>query len=654
MTMLSIAFTVLGSLILLRSALLLFFAEMGRKQDLIKHIYKSGTDFHIAIVIPFTDSRKALAFQDLMQALEKQDYPVSRLGIHIVTTEANQYGLPMPGELPSHAKVWTYPQRPANRGQLVCWLVERLLAAGGPSKLFVFLEPDDIIRPDFLKNVTTRAFDCFAIQGYLALKRPPKGPISQIVALSNRLINRIENAGRFHMGLSCRLMSSGWVVRQEVLEMLPFRQVDELDNLEYTALLNLNGYRVHWAPNVVVYKEDRVTFPSQMHRIAQSIPTRLGMLVQYVPKLLWQGISKLELNALEQAWCIAKPPGFVLGLIAATVAVSFMQDPNGLAGFYAFGAFTLAFWSLQLMSLAVARCGLGDILFSIAVTPLVYALGLVALPFYLVRVGIESVMNLSTQNRQARIGKRFDESQPAAKTDMSVKEKPARQEKSKKSNRKPRRFAVDFDTTLESPTADMYAADYVMEDKPVATSQWVTTTELAEDPFTQIYQDQLNRQEAPLQEASKEPTSVTTTLPITNGKNAVMCSITTVTDYDSNGDPAYHLIFEYKNLSFTTRTYSILDDAFEALQDKLRAKGFTLVSCGSCSNFYHPQPGQELFAPGVGYCLYGKLGSAINPNTDTVSAVTESCDSYTTTPSRSSIVKDWATSVDQRPLSSRF
>jgi len=258
MTLLAIPLILVGCLILVRSALLTFSAEFGRRHDLIKHTYRGGGDFHIAVVVPFVDTTKSGALQELVKALEKQDYPPQRVGIHIIATEESVFGLPHNEELPQNVKIWTYPSKQGRNGQLISWLTERLLAAGGPTKLFAFLESDDIVRPDFLKSITARAFDCFAMQGYIALKRPPQGITGYAVSLANRMMNRIENAGRFHLGLSARLMNSGWVVRQELLEMIPFRQGKDIDNLEYTILLNMSGYRVHWAPNVVVYRNEMI------------------------------------------------------------------------------------------------------------------------------------------------------------------------------------------------------------------------------------------------------------------------------------------------------------------------------------------------------------------------------------------------------------
>ncbi len=623
MSILNLFVVILGSLILVRAIFLLFSAEMGRKQDLIKHIYKSGTDFQIAILIPFLDARKVGALHDLLQAITNQDYPPNRIDTHIAATEETIFGLPSADDLPGNVKIWTYPtKKHAKRGEVLSWLIERLLAAGGPSKLFVFLDANDIVRPDFLRNVTTRSLDAFAMQGYVALKRPPSGPVAQMIALSNRLINRIENAGRFHMGLSCKLLNSGCVIRQEVLEMLPFRQGNDIDNQEYTAFLNLNGYRIHWAPNVVVYKEDRINFQVLLKEIAHSIFNRIRLFLQYGPALILKGLTHFDFNLFEQAWSIIKPPNMVIGFIGLLATLFFLASPFTLKTASYLALFTGIFILTQLFALAVSRCRLKDIIVSIFVTPFVYGIGLLFLPFYLLMALVENIFQVGYKPKQERIGKRFDESQPP-KTVLTTPQSMV--------SDKPKMVFRD---------GDLYPSENRI---PQSTdSEWVTST--APPNFATIYEDRL-------QEQSEDPSSISETakvmLPISNGKNSVNATIRIYTEFDELNLPNYFLVFEYKSLSFTTQKFHIIDQAYYELQTKLKAKGFTIVSCGSCAYFYRPTAGNEYgLAENNGFCLQGKLGKELQFETDAVTVVSEACSHYTDMEQRQAVLKTWQESLE--------
>ncbi len=631
MSILNLLLGAIGAFILLRGLLLLFFAEVGRKQDLIKHIYKGGNDFQIAVIIPYLDSRKIAPFQDLLDALIRQDYPNQRIGIHVAATEETIFGLPSQEDLPHNTKVWTYPAQHATSGEVTSWLIERLLAAGGPSRLFVFLDPDDIVRPDFLKNVTSRAFDCFAMQGYIALKRPPRGIFSSVLALSSRLINRIENAGRFHMGQSCRLMSSGWVVRQELLEMIAYQQGQDIDNLEYTVQLNLNGYRVNWAPNVVVYKEENVELASLMKNNIKAVLNRLRLIPRYSLQLLLQMVTRGDLNAIEQIWSLFKPPAFILG----AVSVAFTLLSHGRMLYY-WAAFAGVFVGIQLVSLLVARCRFKDFMSAALLTPTAYVIGLVSLPFFLVNVLADGLLHIGRRPQKIRIGRRFDESKPTIASNELAEIKSIRSKRSKHQNHRNDVFDLEHEEDLHH--------------QPVSSESFAT-----------IYDEQLNQSalegESFLSEVANEDLNVPklfreTHLPISNGKNSVECKISTYIQHTESGENTYHLVFEYKNLSFKTQSYHILDQAFYELHTKLKGRGFSIVSCGSCAYFYRPTVGNAYgFAKANGFCLYGKEGQDIHFDTDAVGVLTEACQNHEDMAYRQEVLTHWQDSLKEYSVS---
>ncbi len=637
MTLLDYIIGALGCTVIIRSLLLLVFAETGRKHDLIKHIYKSGTDFQIAILIPFIDETKSDALQDLIRALSKQDYPASRIGIHIAATEDSADALPASDDLPKNVTVWTNPEKKASRGQTVSWLVERLLAAGGSSKLFVFLDADDIVRPDFLRNVTTRAFDCFAMQGYIALKRPPKGLFPYVSALSTRLVNRIENAGRFHMGLSCKLLNSGWVVRQEILEMLPFRQEDDLDNLEYTTLLNLNGYRVNWAPNVVVYKDERVNVMTMMKDIVQGAVNRVRLAIQYTVPLLVNAVTKMDATFIEQAWSQIKPPNFVIGLLMLLGAFAASQQQPSPPAFYLWFLMAIGFWSTQVLALAVARCSFKDVLYSQLFTPATYAVGLFTFPAFLVLSLAQRIKQQMVRPKGSRIGKRFDESRvPAAVAS-----------KSKRLTKTHRLLDTYIDEAEE-----LEAAQATTE--PLETVNKRNGSKPTPRDFDALYRKKIESYETmDVPETAEDAQTLREThrIPITNGKNTVDCLLHTYKAVDADGHESYHLVFEYKNLSFKTQPYRILDQAYYELLTKLRKKGFNIVSCGSCAFFYRPTAGNHYgVAKDIGFCLFGKRGEEIDIDADAITVVSQACGHHTDMAEREAVHKEWQDSLSRIAL----
>lgn len=547
---------VIAGLIVVRSGLLLFFAESGRKQDLIRQPHKSADTFYLAILIPYLDSSKIGPLQDLIQALARQDYPQDRIGIHIVATEETAFGLPHHEDLPPNVRLWTHPERKIPQGEALNWLIERLLASGGPTRLFAFLEADDIVRPDFIKNITIKAYNSFVLQGYSAFKRPPKGLWGNVCALSARLQNRIENAGRFHLGLSSILQRSGWVIRQEILEMIPFKSTTDLENIEYTALLALNGYRVHWAPNVVVYKHEKADLFAQLNLIVQTVFNRLKVGFWYAPPLLLQGVTRLNLSQLEIAWTMIKPPYFVLGLLS--VAILWGQSQSALpieaSGYPIWATIILAFWATQLLVPAVARCTFKDLLCYLLATPIAYAAGLALFPFSVVSNLFFALFDRLQPRTDNRVGRRFDETLPAKQ--IIVPERAPAKTRSTLPGKRLSKLAQAFKNLEEQ------AHSISSEEKSDVKPSFQPVLEDHEPLFDFDF--------------SFQPESTFEELPISNGNITVYCNVETQTLPGMNGQNQYSLVLSYKSLRFETPLYPRLEEAYAELEGRLEAKGFTL------------------------------------------------------------------------------
>ena len=282
----------IGASLLIRQLNMIISAEQGRKSDLVKKRYQSNYENHISILIPYVEGAQYPNLYQLVTALENQDYPRSKVSINIAAPESiylDLEGLPTEGNV----RLWKYPADKAPEEKVQAWLIDRCLAQGG-SGLITFLKPNNIVKSDFLQSIAVKGFDNLIIQGYVALKTYPDNPIDKVIALSKRLFNRVENAGRFHMGLSCRLQETGWAVKKEVLEMIPYKKGWDIDNLEYTIRLNLQGFRVVWAPSVVVYAQEPDSQISWVTSHVASFFNKVRLLLMYGPRLIVQSLMKMH------------------------------------------------------------------------------------------------------------------------------------------------------------------------------------------------------------------------------------------------------------------------------------------------------------------------------------------------------------------------
>jgi hypothetical protein len=146
-------------------------------------------------------------------------------------------------------------------------------------------------------------------------------------------------------------------------------------------------------------------------------------------------------------------------------------------------------------------------------------------------------------------------------------------------------------------------------------------------------------------ERAKLPRETIKSVPLSNGSKEIPCSLKTCTTFDEEGNEQYQLTLEYKSLSITTETYRILDQAFYELHAKLMSRGLTVITCGSCGNFYNPTADVPGALRNAGVCLFGKMGQEVNLHTDAVTVMSQACAHHCDLSQRERQVRQWKESL---------
>ncbi|MEB3286858.1 MAG: glycosyltransferase family 2 protein [Vampirovibrionales bacterium] len=726
----------IGGVLILRQLFTALAADQGRKQDLVKRSYKSSQDFQISTLIPCLKAEETGELLNLLAAINQQQYPTAKVAVHIVASNETYQALEdlqIQEALAPNVRIWLYPELFARYEVAIGWLIDRCLALGGAG-MFVFLKSTDMIKPDFFQNIVSRGFDSFVIQGYVANKTMPETTLEKISALSRRLDNRISNAGRYHLGLSCRLLDTGWAIKQDVLEMIPYHRGVDLDNLEYTLRLNLENFRVAWAPNVVVYSSDHESFSDRVTLSVGAIFNRMRMFLAYAPRLLTRALARFDLTLAESALSIIKPPTVFIGaalllmaLLASIgesqVALNSALNAETLAAVsknasWPFGrpvvwfALALSLAVVQLCNLAVARSKASDYLVLMFQTPLLYAMGLLMLPFgalqYVSSLLARKKLEAEAYEEQSshyryhrRRATRFDENQAPVKPPELMTEKASQARES----RQPQSKALKPGENIVFEGMDAFAPSKSLIDELLYESLESSENDQQHDeerqePGRKAYHDEMeaaqaqnrhSRQSDPASESfwegmrqaipkailpfqkkgfvnpSLESAHRDSLLPrrpqpvllpreqikavlLSNGEHQLDCLLKTKTTFDDEGNELYTLTLEYKSLAFSTATYRILDQAFYELYAKLSGKGLTILTCGSCGYFYNPTADVPGTLRHSGVCLFGKQGKEVNMSMDAVSVLSQPCDYHASLGEREAIVQHWKDSLHKNRM----
>ncbi len=97
------------------------------------------------------------------------------------------------------------------------------------------------------------------VQGYIDSKNPDDSWITESYSISFWTVNRLFQLGRANLGLSNQIGGTGFCIETTILKELGWGVTCLADDLEFTSKLVLNGHKVGWAHNAIVYDEKPLT-----------------------------------------------------------------------------------------------------------------------------------------------------------------------------------------------------------------------------------------------------------------------------------------------------------------------------------------------------------------------------------------------------------
>jgi cellulose synthase/poly-beta-1,6-N-acetylglucosamine synthase-like glycosyltransferase len=162
------------------------------------------------------------------------------------------------------------------------------------------------------------------VQGYLDSKNPHDTWITGSYSIAFWTSNRMFQLSRRNLGLSNQLGGTGFCIDTERLKNLGWGATCLTEDLEFTCKLVLNGHKVGWAHDAVVYDEKPLTLAQswwQRKRWMQGFADVAG---RFFFKLLWKGIRDFDIVALDCALYTIQP-FLVIGL-GVSMIITFAQS----------------------------------------------------------------------------------------------------------------------------------------------------------------------------------------------------------------------------------------------------------------------------------------------------------------------------------------
>ncbi len=299
-----------------------------------------------AIVIPAHNEE--LLLPDLLTSLGQQQYPPDLFSVHVIADNCSDRteAVARVAGAQVHTRI---NQEEIGKGYALQWLLDSLLRRADQTDAVAIIDADTVVSPNFLEVMSARlARGERAIQAYYAV-RDPESAWSGLRYAALAVLHYLRPQARMVLGGSAGLKGNGMVFAVEVLNRHRW-SASITEDIEYHMALLLEGERVTFAPDAIVWGEMPNTLAKSQSQHTRWEQGRLEMARRFVPQLLRRAVAQwqhAEFSAAFRFFDAAMehliPPLSVvislnlLGLLAALIlfGAALARGSSALPGFAA-------------------------------------------------------------------------------------------------------------------------------------------------------------------------------------------------------------------------------------------------------------------------------------------------------------------------------
>lgn len=209
------------------------------------------------------------------------------------------------------------------KGHALEWMFDKIFKMNCHYDAIAIFDADNLVSPNFLLEMNVQLCKGHkVVQGYIDSKNPFDSWITCSYSIAFWLSNRIFQLPRYYLKLSCSLCGTGFCIDTSVLQELKWGATCLTEDLEYTMKLALNGIKISWAHNAIVYDEKPITLLQSWKQRKRWMQGHAECASKYLGPLFKQAFSKGDLISLDCALYLFQPIRFIfIGLMTVILWV---------------------------------------------------------------------------------------------------------------------------------------------------------------------------------------------------------------------------------------------------------------------------------------------------------------------------------------------
>lgn len=188
------------------------------------------------------------------------------------------------------------------------WMFKRLFEMDKQYDAIAIFDADNLASPNFLMEMNKRLLQGHkVIQGYLDSKNPHDSWISGNYAISYWISNRIFQLPRYYLGLNCGLGGTGFVMATDVIKKFGWGATCLTEDLEFSLKLVLNGMKVSWSHEAVIYDEKPLKLKQSWRQRKRWMQGHCDCASRYLKKLFVKALKERDMVSLDSCVYLIQP-----------------------------------------------------------------------------------------------------------------------------------------------------------------------------------------------------------------------------------------------------------------------------------------------------------------------------------------------------------
>lgn len=194
----------------------------------------------------------------IVESIRQQNYPRDLVDIYVIPNNCTDHTAE--AARAAGAQILSVPASVRSKGQALHEAFAWLLGSESHDAFCVF-DADNEAHPDFLTEMNRSLASARAAKSRILAKNAHESWVCACYETYFCNANLFLNTARHKLGLSARLIGTGFAVRRDLMEELGGWNTSTLtEDAEFYATLSARGEKIAFAPGAITYDEEPLTF----------------------------------------------------------------------------------------------------------------------------------------------------------------------------------------------------------------------------------------------------------------------------------------------------------------------------------------------------------------------------------------------------------